>query len=397
LKSLRLAQEKTMSAPHLTWVEIDARALKRNLRRFQDLIGPDVLLSCVVKANAYGHGVEQIAPLALEAGADWLVAESLADGLFLREMGLRCPILLLGDLQLSDYVEAVETGLRLTVFTLEALEELANVIPRGERKVRVHLKVETGMNRRGMPLGDLPRALGLIQKTGHIVLEGLCSHLATADEPNDPEHARLQIENFNRAVAEAGKSGLHPSIRHLSNSAGTALLGQARYDMVRVGISMYGLWPSEETRQACLKRAIGPQSLTPVLTWKTRVIQVKEIPVGSYVGYGRTFQAARPTRVAALPIGYSDGYDRKLSNKGQVIVRGQRAPVVGRVSMNVTMIDVTGIEEVALGDEVVLLGRQGDEDVSADELADLLETINYEVVTRISWALPRVVIGGDEG
>jgi alanine racemase len=242
---------------------------------------------------------------------------------------------------------------------------------------------------------QLPRALSLIQDSEHIVLEGLCSHLATADEPDDPAHARFQMENFQKAITEAENRGIHPPIKHLTNSAGTALLREAHFDMVRVGISTYGLWPSDQTRRTCLEKAIGPQSLTPVLTWQTRVIQVKEIPAGSYVGYGRTFQAARPTKLAALPIGYSDGYDRKLSNTGQVIVRGRRAPVVGRVSMNVTMVDVTDIEGVRLGDEVVLLGRQGQQEVSADELARLLETINYEVVTRISWTLPRVVVGRD--
>ena len=385
-----------MSNPYLTWVEIDAAALRKNLKRFREVVGDDVLLSVVVKANAYGHGVARIAPLAVEAGADWLVAESLEEGLMLREMGLKRPILLLGNVQLIDLRRAAQADLRLTVFTVEALEELARVAPEVDRDIKVHLKVETGMNRRGMLLEDLPRALDLIKGTENITLEGLCSHFATADEPEDPAHAQLQIENFNRVVTLVEKSGLRPAIRHLSNSAGTALLDQARYDMVRVGISMYGLWPSEQARRICLEKAIGPQGLSPVLTWKTRVVQVKEIPAGSYVGYGRTFQAARPTRVAALPIGYSDGYDRKLSNRADALVRGQRAPVVGRVSMNVTMIDVTGIDGISFGDEVVLLGRQGDCEVSADELAGLLETINYEVVTRISWALPRVVVNRSE-
>jgi alanine racemase len=384
-----------MAETHLTWVEIDARALRKNIQRFRKLIGPDVLLTAVVKANAYGHGQAEISTLALEAGADWLAVESPQEGLFLRERKLRCPILLLGNVQLADLQKVVQADLRLTVFNVETLESLAKVTARLHRDIRVHLKVETGMNRRGMILERLPQALSVVQRAEHIHLEGLCSHLATADEPDDPSHARLQMERFRQAVAEVDGRGIQVPIKHLLNSAGTFLLDQARYDMVRVGISTYGLWPSDQTRRACLERTIGPQSLEPVMTWKTRVIQVKEIPTGSYVGYGRTFQAVRPTRVAALPVGYSDGYDRKLSNKGQVIVRGKRAPVVGRVSMNVTMVDVTDIPGVQVGDEVVLLGRQGDQEVSADELAGLLETINYEVVTRVSWALPRVVVDRD--
>jgi alanine racemase len=384
-----------MSKPHLTWVEIDARALSNNIQRFRKLVGPNVLLTAVIKANAYGHGVAQISTRALQAGADWLAVEAVGEGIFLRELGLQCPILLLGNVQLSELQKAVENDLRLTVFNLETLESLAKVTGRIKRDIRVHLKVETGMNRRGMLLKLLPQALGVIQRSAHIQLEGLCSHLATADEPDDPDHARSQIENFRRAVAEVESQGIHPLIKHLLNSAGTFLLEGARFDMVRMGISTYGLWPSDETRRACLEEAIGLRNLAPVMAWKTKVVQIKEIQAGSYVGYGRTFQTTGATQVAALPVGYSDGYDRKLSNKGHVLIREKRAPILGRVSMNVTMVDVTDIPEVRLEDEVVLLGRQGNQEITADELAGLLETINYEVVTRVNWAIPRVIIGED--
>jgi alanine racemase len=353
------------------------------------------LLAAVVKANAYGHGSAEISSLAPRAGADWLAVEFVDEGVFLRESGLQCPILLLGNVQLSDLQKVVENDLRLTVFNVETLERLAKAAARVRRDVRVHLKVETGMNRRGMLLKLLPEALDLIGRSRHIQLEGLCSHLATADEPDDPAHARSQLENFHRAVAEVESRGIRPPIKHLLNSAGTFLLGEARFDMVRMGISTYGLWPSEQTRRACMEETIGPQKLDPVMAWKTKVVQVKEIKAGSFVGYGRTFQTTRATKVAALPVGYSDGYDRKLSNRGHVLIREKRAPILGRVSMNVTMVDVTDIPGVRLEDEVVLLGRQGDQEISADELASLLETINYEVVTRVNWAIPRVVIGGD--
>ncbi len=381
----------------MTWLEIDAQALKANLRQFRKLVGPQVLLAPVVKANAYGHGMAEISTLALEAGADWLVVESSTEGELLRALGLRCPILLLGNVQLSDLAKVVESDLRLTVFNLETLEALAAESARLKREVRVHLKVETGMNRRGMVLGLLPEALSRLQRADYMLLEGLCSHLAAADEPDHPSHARAQVENFRIAVAEVEKRGIHVPIKHLLNSAGTLLLKEAHYDMVRVGISTYGLWPSDQTRHACLKEAIGPEGLTPVLTWKTKVVQVKKIPAGSHIGYGRTFRTSRTTQLAALPVGYSDGYDRKLSNKGSVLIRGKRAPVVGRVSMNVTMVDVTDIPGVSLEDEVVLLGRQGQGEITADDLAGLLETINYEVVTRINWSLPRVIVAGDVG
>lgn len=349
-------------------------------------------MSVVVKANAYGHGVAEISDLAVQAGANWLAVETLGEGKNLRELGHQCPILLLGNVQLAELHEVVQSEFRLTVFNLETLEELDKVASRSQRNVHVHLKVETGMNRRGMLLESLPKALSLLQRSEHIQLEGLCSHLATADEPDEASYVQAQVENFNRAVAEVEGKGIHVAIKHLLNSAGTSLLVQAHHDLVRVGISMYGLWPSDQTRRACLEKSIGPQALTPVLTWKTKVVQVKEIPAGSYIGYGRTFHTARAARLAALPIGYSDGYDRKLSNRGSVLIRGKRAPVRGRVSMNVTMVDITDIPGVCLEDEVVLLGRQGEDEITADELATLLETINYEVVTRINWALPRVVV-----
>jgi len=384
-----------MDHSHMTWVEIDAPALRGNIQRFRKLVGPDVLLATVVKANAYGHGLAEIATIALQAGADWLVVESLGEGMRLRELGLECPILLLGNVQLSELPKVVENDFRLTVFNVETLQSLVTVSTKLSRDVRVHLKVETGMNRRGMLLKLLPKALGLIQGSAHIQLEGLCSHLATADEPGDPTHAQFQVENFHRAVAEVENRGIHLPIRHLLNSAGTYLLEQARFNMVRMGISTYGLWPSDQTRRVCLEKGLGPRSLEPVMSWKTKVVQVKEIQAGSYIGYGRTFQATRPTRAAALPVGYSDGYDRKLSNKGHVLIRKRRARVLGRVSMNVTMVDVTDISGVQLEDEAVLLGRQGDQEITADELAAVLETINYEVVTRVNWDIPRVVIGPD--
>jgi len=365
-----------MKNDRLTWVEIDARALKNNILRFRKLVGSDVLLAAVVKANAYGHGIDEVSPLALEARADWLAVYSLEEGLRLREIGLRCPILLLGYVQQADLQEMVESDLRLTVFNLETLEGLAKVTARLNRDVRVHLKVETGMNRQGILLERLPQALGLLKRSEHIQMEGLCSHLATADEPDDPSYAQVQMENFRRAVAVVEDLGIHVPIKHLLNTAGTFLLEEARFNMVRVGISMYGLWPSDQTRRACLERAIGPQRLAPVMTWKTKVVQVKEIPTGSYISYGRTFRTTRPTRLAVLPIGYSDGFDWKRANKGHVLIRGKRAAVLGRVSMNATMVDATDIPGVQLEDEVVLLGRQGEQEISADELASLLGTIN---------------------
>lgn len=381
-----------MKSHHLTWVEIDARALRSNLQQLRKLVGREVLLAAVVKANAYGHGIDVISPLALEAGADWLAVYSLEEGLRLRKIGLQCPILLLGYVQLADIQKMVQNDLRLTVFNAETLAELAKVTGKLNRDVQVHLKVETGMNRQGVLPEHLPHVLSLLQRSEHILLEGLCSQLATAEEPDDPTYVRFQTEIFRRAVAEIEGRGVRVPVKHLLNTAGTFLLEEVRFNMVRVGISMYGLWPSDQTRRACLERAIGPGHLAPVMTWKTKVIQVKEIPAGSHISYGGTFHTTRPTRLAVLPIGYSDGYDWRLSNKGHVLIRGKRAPVLGRVTMNATMVDATDVHGVQLEDEVVLLGQQGEQRISADELADLLGTINYEVVAGINRAIPRVVV-----
>jgi alanine racemase len=382
-----------MNKLHLTWVEIDVQALRNNILQLRRRIGSQVLLTAVVKANAYGHGIAEIASLVLEAGIDWLAVYSLEEALLLRELQLDCPVLLLGYVQRADLPKAVQAQLRLTVFDVETLDELSRLADGLKRDIRLHLKVETGMNRQGVLPEHLSEALDILQRSPYLVLEGVCSHLATAEEPDDPSYARFQIENFQRALKQVEDTGINVPIRHLLNSAGALLLKEARYNMVRVGISMYGLWPSEQTRRAFLKNAIASQNLTPVLTWKTKVVQVKDVSAGSYVSYGRIYRTIRPTRLAVLPVGYSDGYDRKLSNRGHVLIRGRRALVLGRVSMNAIVVDATDIPGVKLEDEAVLLGRQADQEISAEELADLVGTINYEVVTRINRAIPRVVVG----
>jgi alanine racemase len=386
-----------MSGSCLTWVEIDAQALRHNVQFVRRFIGPEVKLCAMVKANAYGHGLQEMAPLALESGADWLAVYSLEEGLQLRRWGLRCPILLFGYVPETRLQQMVGNDLRPTAFSLETLRALSHIGRQLDREVSVHLKLETGMNRQGILPDQLPEALDVIRRSRHILLEGLCSHLATAEDPQQRKQTMDQIETFRQMVAEIQREGLTAPIRHLYNSAGAFFFpppeGQPPlFNMVRAGISLCGLWPSESIRQTCLARRPQSPELSPVLTWKSKIIQVKELPAGVRVSYGGTYVTPKPMRIAVLPVGYSDGYDRRLSNKGSVLIRGKPAAVLGQVTMNAIIVDVTDIPQAGLEDEAVLLGRQGGAEISADQMAHLLGTINYEVVTRINWAIPRIAV-----
>jgi alanine racemase len=260
----------------------------------------------------------------------------------------------------------------------------------------VHLKLETGTQRQGIAAQDVPRFVSRIASSSGLVLEGLTTHFANIEDTTDHGFALTQIERFGQAAAELAEAGVRVPVRHAACSAAAILFARTHLDLVRIGISLYGLWPSRETYVACLERGKPTLELRPALTWKTRVAQVKQVPEGSFVGYGCTHRTTRDSRIAVLPVGYHEGYDRGLSGLSHVLIRGRRAPLRGRVCMNMLMVDVTDIPGVALEDEVVLLGRQGEERVAAEQLAAWCGTIAYEIVSRIHPDLPRVVVGQEQ-
>ena len=379
----------------LSWVEVSKANLAHNIKEFRGLAGDDCLLCPCVKANAYGHGLVEAAKIFLEAGADWLAVNALYEAEELREAGIEAPIYIMGYTLLGDLERAVELDCRLVVYDRETIEKLGEVVSGGAnaKPVNLHIKVETGNNRQGVPIEELPDFVKLIQKHDGLKIEGLATHFANIEDPTDHSYAFAQIEKFKKAREIVEEMGVEVPMMHCANSAATILFPEVRMDMVRVGIASYGMWPSNETFVSYKQLDKNGFELKPALTWKTVVAQVKTVPGGEAIGYGCTCHTNRETKVAILPVGYYDGYDRGLSNTGYVLIQGKRAPILGRVCMNITMVDVTDIPDVALEDEVVLMGGDGQGgEISAEQYATWIGTINYEVTTRINDKIPRVII-----
>jgi len=374
------------------WIEIDRSALESNLAGFRRLIGADRKLLAMVKANAYGHGMLETARIALEAGADWLGVHSLEEGAGLRAAGIQAPVLVMGYVPLADLEEAVALDLRMTVCNAETIEGLARICRADGPSARLHLKLETGTHRQGVSPEQAAELARRIAGSPGLVLEGLSSHYANIEDTTDHSYARYQLDNFNVVLDGLAAEGLSAPLRHFSCSAAVLIFPETRFDMVRVGIGMYGLWPSRETYLSCLQKQCEPIELRPVLTWKAGISQIKHVPKGAMVGYGGTFRTGRPSRLAVVPVGYYDGYPRSLSNVSHVLVRGERAPLRGRVAMDFIVVDVTDIPGASLEDEVVLIGSSGEESVTADMLAAWEGTIHYEVVARLNPHIPRLVI-----
>ncbi len=376
----------------MQWVEINKSALVSNLQQFRRLVGRERKLLAVVKANAYGHGICQVSKIALKAGADWLGVNSVEEGLLLRRQGVGCPVLILGYTPLKRLKEAVSNHLRLTVYNFETLDKLAQVCQQLQQPAYLHLKVETGTFRQGIQEEDL---LSFIEKTESyppLILEGISSHFANIEDTTDHSYAQQQLENFIRILRFLDNNKINLPLKHIACSAAAILFPETYFDLVRIGIGMYGLWPSRETYLSSLLQNKNLLQLKPVLSWKTRVAQIKRVPKDAFIGYGCTYRTTRLTDLAVLPVGYYDGYKRHLSNSSHVLIKGQRAPLRGRVAMNFITVDITDIPGVELEDEAVLIGHSGKEAITADYLAQLMGTISYEVVTSIGYHIPRLVV-----
>jgi alanine racemase len=374
----------------LSWVEISRSALQHNIKVLRKQVGSQVILAPSVKANAYGHGMVEIAKMALKAGADWLCINALFEAEILRKAGIKAPLYIMGYVLKRDLADVIRLKCRLVVYNKETIAELGRAAEKLRQKVRIHIKMETGNNRQGVPMSEMFDFVEFTRKFPFIEIEGIATHFANIEDTTNDRYARFQLENFKRALSELASRGINIPIPHCANSAATILFPETHFAMVRPGIAVYGLWPSEEIKMIAKKRH-RLISLQPVLSWKTKIAQIKEIPKGSFVGYGCTYQTKRKTRLAILPIGYYDGYDRGFSNKSHVLIHGKRAPVRGRVCMNITMVDVTDIPAADAEDTVTLLGKDGREEISAEYLGDLIGTINYEITTRIHEGIPRVV------
>lgn len=372
-----------------TWVEINKNNLLHNLEQIRNLVGEKIKIMGVVKANAYGHGLTEVAGV-ISDKVDWLGVDSLSEALKLRQVAIKKPILVLGYTELKDLKEAVKNNISLTVYNKETIEKLGKIpIHNPNLNPKIHIKIETGTARQGVLENEILEFIKFVKQYPSIEIQGISTHYANIEDTTDSSFAKAQLEIFSRAAEILKKEGVTP-LRHTACSAATILFPETHFDMVRLGISMYGLWSSKETK-AVAKNKNLELDLKPALTWKTIIAQIKNLPAGTPVGYGLTERVSRDSKIAILPIGYYDGYDRKLSSVGNVLIRGKRCKVLGRVCMNMIIVDVTDLPKVELEDEVVLLGRQGKEEISAEDLAQKIGTINYEVVTRINPLILRIL------
>ncbi|GAB3195675.1 alanine racemase [Pontibacter aydingkolensis] len=380
---------------HSSYIEISKSALQNNINFLKQEIGPHVKLSSVIKGNAYGHGIEQFAKLAQECGVDHFSVFSADEAQRLLSAITRpATILIMGYLDNAELEWAIEQELEFFVFEPDRLREAAKAAKTVGKKAIIHLELETGMNRTGFESHTLRIAKSLLEECrDHVRLKGICTHFAGAESMQNHKRVTEQINLFNEQVEALKLEGIQAEQLHTACSAAMMTYPESRFDMVRIGIMQYGFWPSPETYSSYLGKLQRKQDpLRRLINWKSHIMSLKHVNAGDYVGYGTSFQAPRQMVMAIIPVGYAWGYSRSLSNQGQVLVRGQRAGVVGIVNMNVLTVDVTNIEGVQKGDEVVLLGIQENESISVASFAELSTQLNYELLTRLPMNIPRMII-----
>ncbi len=373
-----------MHAERPTWVEIDLNAIGANTRHIKSLVGPQVQVLVALKADAYGHGALKVARTILQNGATMLGVATVSEAIPLREGNILAPILVFGYVPRWQMREAIRLGATITLYSSEAAHALSQATVALDKTIKVHVKVDTGMGRLGIwheHIDEIISLLREIKSLPGLELEGLYTHFAQADAA-DQAHTQLQLTRFQRVLATIDALGLRPPVVHAANSAATLTLPEAHFDMVRPGIAIYGMEPSATIRL--------PAGFRPALSFKTQVSQVKWIPAGEGISYGSTYITERPTCIAVLPVGYADGFRRSPQNWGSVLIHEKEAALLGRVCMDQCMVDVTDIPQVRIGDEVILIGRQGEAILSAEQVAERLGTINYEVVSEILARVPRV-------
>lgn len=403
---------------HTSWIEVDLDKIRYNFRQLRKAAAPAQILA-VVKAQAYGHGLEAVA-LTLDEEEVWgFCVASVAEGRRLRQIGIKKPIVIIAPILPGQIEDAIKLELRPPILDLDFAKKVSAKAQELDVAAKVHLKVDTGMGRLSVSVEQILENLQELADLPNLEFEGIYSHFAAADQL-DQSYSQLQLARFVKCI-EGVAEKLKITYKHISASSGTILLDKAKFDLTRVGISLYGLWPSEQVRLIMAGKdeniyklssqqvngnkeldkfgssryAQNPAEdyLRPALTFKTVISQVKTLLTGESVGYGRTFTCHRTTSIAILPLGYADGINRLLSNRGEVLIRGYRAPIVGRVCMNLCMIDVTDVPGVKPGEEVVILGKQGQDCISADDIANKLGTISYEVITNLPMHIPRFYLG----
>ena len=359
-----------------TYAEINLKAIRHNITEIRKLLKKGVKFMAVVKANAYGHGAAAVARAAVEAGADYLAVANLKEAMELRDAGIVSPILILTESPTSVMDEILQYDLSQTVYSYVEGKALSDEAQKRKKTARIHVKIDTGMGRVGVQPSEAVAFITKLSSLPQLELEGVFTHFAKAEDPHD-SFTKDQFQKFSQVCAKLN----HVPIKHSANSAAVLFHPETQLDMVRVGLMMYGLYPQGNSRRLI--------NLQPALSFKSRITYLKKVSAGTPISYGSTYVTPRETNVATVPVGYADGFSRRLSDRGQVIIRGKRYPVVGRVTMDLTLVNV-GDAKVEVGDEVVLIGEQNGQVISADEVAKLEETISYEVICGIGKRVARI-------
>lgn len=370
-----------------THIELNKANLLHNLKVFKETTRKKVMF--VVKANAYGHGLPEIIEISKDLPyVDYYAVDALPEALVIRSRQQKKPVLILGWSDRAELTEIIANGFETVIPSLEQLKLAREIAKKSNHKAFIHLKLETGTNRLGLePEKIIPLLKGFPDP--HMELSGIYSHFANIEDTTDPTFARQQLSVFNQVLAYLPPGRI---LKHFSSSASSLLFPKTYFDIVRVGISAYGYWPSRQTHALYLEKNRKQVVFKPVLSWHAKVAQVKQIKKGSAIGYGLSYRTYNKVKIIVVPVGYYDGYDRKLSNVSQVLVNGVKAPVRGRICMDMFMVDVSHIKNVNVGDRVIILGEENHERVHADTLAELAGTINYEILARINPLIPRMIV-----
>lgn len=372
-----------------TWVEINSEALRQNIRALKGLLVDQATFCAVVKANAYGHDIETMVRLALLEGVDHFAVDSIDEAIAVRKRAPSAVIFVLGHTVPERLPDVLEYDVIQTVYDLASVDTLLSLAVKRQGVAKINLKIETGTHRQGIFPHELPAFLRKCkQEERSLKLMGVSSHFCDAENAQDQTVMIKQHNRFCEALATVNAYGMPPYV-HMACSAAAMLSDQTHHTMSRFGIAMYGLWSSESLRRKM--RVTKALELQPVLSWKTRIAQLKDVPVGEYIGYARGFHNDRPRRIAILPVGYYDGYRRNYTKNKHVLLHGHKCPILGIICMNMMMVDVSLVPQAKVGDTVTLLGRDGMHQISADDIAEATDTINYEIVTSINPLLPRIV------
>ncbi len=378
-----------------SYIEISKSAYMKNLLFIKEQLGHDVIFSSVVKGNAYGHGIEEFVPLAVECGVKHFSVFSAFEALRIRNViDKKIPVMIMGYIDNSEIEWAIKNDVEFYVFDRDRFNHTLKIAKKISKPAKIHIEVETGLNRTGFNKKNLSLVIDTLKENNSdVILQGLCTHYAGAESVANYLRIQKQIATFNRINLWLNENGIKPKYLHTACSAAAISYPETRMDMVRIGILQYGYWPTKETFINYLggkKKKIDP--LKRIISWKSRVMSTKEIKTGEFIGYGTTYLATRPMKIAIVPVGYGHGFSRSLSNQGRVLIHGERLSVIGIVNMSLIAVDITNVPGIKKGDEVVIIGKQGELEITVASFAELSNQLNYELLTRLSRNIPRHVV-----